>query len=234
MALRTAEQLLEVLISRDDRPLTEARLPEHRLFVSCRHYALLAASVLRKYAVPVRLRVGFATYFGSGYYVDHWVCEYRNGQGWKLLDAELDSATRAQFHAQFPAHDVPRDRFLSAAKVWQKLGTGALDASRVGVPEIGITGSWFAAASLLRDAAALLMEEMQPWDYWGPARRFVEAREVQSNWLDRLDKLARILAEEPQTFSDSQAIVDLFPWIQVRPTVLTFPRGEPVEESVSH
>jgi hypothetical protein len=127
---------------------------------------------------------------------------------------------------------VPRDCFLSAAKVWQKLRIGALGGARVGVPDIGIVGSWFAAASLLRDAAALRMEEMQPWDYWGPARQFVELREVQVSWLDPLDRLVETLAAEPQTFGESKAMLELCPRIELTPTVLTFPLSEPVEESV--
>ena len=40
--------------------------------------------------LPSRLRVGFATYFVRGFHEDHWLCEYWDGDTWRLLDAELD------------------------------------------------------------------------------------------------------------------------------------------------
>ena len=231
--LRTVQSLLRTLLGRDDCALNEARQPGDRLFATCRHYALLGASILRDKGVPTRLRVGFANYFNPGFAEDHWVCEHHDGVVWKLCDAELGAVTSEQFKILFPPHDVPRDSFLSAAAIWQRLRRGEIDEGRVGVSGIGISGAWFAASSLLRDAVALVMEEMQPWDYWGPAREFVTSRSVGPEWLDRLDQLAQSLASKPQGYDDANGVLTTYPWATLTPTVLSFPTGEPAEESIS-
>ena len=227
------QALLKTLLDRDSRPLNLVRSPENRLFVSCRHYALLGASILRSKGMPTRLGVGFANYFNPGFAEDHWVCEYREDSIWKLHDVELDTATRDQFKILFSPHNLPRDQFLSAAAAWREMRRGELDQSRIGVSAIGITGDWFAASGLLRDAAALAMEEMQPWDYWGPGRDFVAVRGVPPDWLEPLDHLAEALAREPQTLADAKSVCSTYPWAALTPTVLSFPLGEPAEQTVA-
>jgi hypothetical protein len=82
---------------------------------------------------------------------------------------------------------VPRERFLTAGRAWEKLRRGEGNPNRFGVSVLGLTGMWFVAGSLLRDFAALDMEEMLPWDYWGPARNFRPGTEISPEWLSRLD-----------------------------------------------
>ncbi len=111
--LRSVGEFLQVLIARDRRSLQIPRKSEHRLFGVCRDYALIACSILRTAGIPARLRVGFADYFTPHYLEDHWVCEYRDGHVWRLLDAELAPDIRSRYSIAFEAHDVPRQRFLS-------------------------------------------------------------------------------------------------------------------------
>lgn len=173
--LRRTEDLLALLLSRDPAPLDQPREPRRRGFVVCRHFALLAASALRaagtaanakRFGVPARLRVGFASYFKPGFGEDHWVCEFHDGARWRLLDAELDEATRARLGIAFDPADVPRTAFKSAGPAWKQLREGRLDGGALGVSAVGLRGAWFAAGSLLRDLAVLAGEEgVLPWDY---------------------------------------------------------------------
>ena len=101
--------MLDVLMARSAAPLLAKRSPEDRLFGVCRHYALMAAAILRADGVPARLRAGFATYFTRGWAEDHWVCEYHDGAAWKLLDVELGETARRQLRIEFAPHDVPRE-----------------------------------------------------------------------------------------------------------------------------
>jgi hypothetical protein len=227
-SLRTTAEMLAALLERDGRPLDQAREPGQRIVGTCRNYALLACMILRRHGVPARLRVGFAGYFTPNFWEDHWVCEYHDGD-WRLLDAELTAEIRRRLAIPFDPADVPRDRFLAAGPAWQKLRRGGYDPARFGVSVFGLSGLWFAAGGLLRDLAALGMEEMMVWDYWGPAREFRPDAEIPGDWLDRLDSLAAALASEPAGYDEVRAILAAHPWAALTPTVLSFPEGKPVE-----
>lgn len=231
--LRSVGEFLQVLIARDRRSLQIPRKSEHRLFGVCRDYALIACSILRSNGIPARLRVGFADYFTPHYLEDHWVCEYRDGHVWRLLDAELTPEVRGRYSIAFEAHDVPRVRFLSAGPAWQAARRGAVDPQHMGVHAIGIGGLWFAASSLLRDLAALTMNEMMPWDQWGPARSLGPASDIPAEWIERFDGLAKALAAEPADYKDAAAILNDHPWAGLTDTVISFPLGEPVEVVVA-
>jgi hypothetical protein len=224
-SLRSAAEIVAAILARDERPLDEAREPGKRAIGTCRNYALLACAILRQHERPARLRVGFADYFRPDFWEDHWVCEYHDGSGWRLLDAELTAEVRRRFGIGFDPADVPRDRFVSAGLAWQRLRRGERDPARFGVSVLGICGLWFVAGSLLRDLAALDKEEMMPWDCWGPARGFRPGAAIPAEWLGRLDSLADALASD----RDAASIVAAHPWAALTPTILSFPEGTPVE-----
>jgi hypothetical protein len=225
--LRTVPAMLSTIIKRSAAPLAESRPVERRLVASCQHFALLAAAILRQHGIEARLRAGFATYFTPGHFVDHWVCEYRDGAQWRLLDAELGAETREANPIGFAPTDVPRSSFVVAASMWQAIRGGASDPAKVGVPAIGITGSWFAAASLLRDAAALAKQEVQPWDYWGLARELGPGVAMSSAMLEAFDALAADLAGEPAAFEACEQLVARHNGVALTPTVVSFPVGRP-------
>ena len=87
---RYAEVMLERLKALDGRNLTEARNPIDRIVGCCRDFTVLYLTLLRNQAVPVRARVGFASYFAPGWYVDHEVAEVwdQAEQRWRLVDPE--------------------------------------------------------------------------------------------------------------------------------------------------
>ena len=231
-ALRSMPEILKAVFVRDNRPLAQARDPENRAIGTCRNYALLACAVLRQHGTPARLRVGFADYFTPDFREDHWVCEYHDGRVWRLLDAELTAEVRERSAIAFDPSDVPRDQFLAAGPAWLALRRGEHDPARFGVSAFGLTGLWFPAGSLFRDLAALCMEEMMAWDYWGPARDFRPDAPVAPEWLDRLDSLAAGGARGPAPYDDAQAILAAHPCAALTPTVLSFPEGQPVEVSL--
>ena len=132
--VRDAREILHRLVDRDARPLDAPRPIERRVVGTCRNYSLLAAAVFRRHGVPARLRVGFAVYFLSAFHEDHWVCEYADGDSWRLLDAEPgESAVARDYAIDFPPWDVPRDRFVTAGDAWGLLRVGAIDPDACGV-----------------------------------------------------------------------------------------------------
>ncbi|HEV2185675.1 MAG TPA: transglutaminase domain-containing protein [Stellaceae bacterium] len=233
-SLRSIPEILAALLAHDNRPLDRVREQSKRVIGTCRNYALLACAILRQHGTPARLRVGFADYFTPDFWEDHWVCEYHDGRDWRLLDAELTTAVRRRLAIGFDPADVPRDRLLAAGPAWLGLRRGEHKAARFGVSILGIAGPGFVAGTLARDLAALAMEEMMPWDYWGPPRNFRPGGPIPAEWLDRLDGLAAELAREPATYDDAKAILAAHPWAALTPTVLSFPEGKPVEVTLGH
>jgi hypothetical protein len=231
--LRQMSDIIDAIVRKDARPLDQARQTDRRVLGTCRTYALVACAILRQHQRPARLRVGFANYFTADFAEDHWVCEYHDGRAWRLLDAELASTVRQDYAIPFTAWDVPCERFLTAGRAWQKLRRGEGDPNRFGVSVLGLTGMWFVAASLLRDLAALDMEEMMPWDYWGPARNFRPGTEISPEWLSRLDRLANALVGLDTGSPDARCIHADHPWATLEASVLSFPLGKPVEVRIA-
>jgi hypothetical protein len=166
---RPIAQMLARIHALDDRPLTYARDPEHRMPAVCRHFTLMLTSILRTNGIPARSRCGFGAYFTPGKFEDHWVCEYWNAaqSRWILVDAQLDAIQRKALDIRFDPLDVPRDAFIIAGDAWHKCRSGRADASRFGLSYINESGLWFIAGNVVRDFASLNRAEGLPWDVWG-------------------------------------------------------------------
>jgi hypothetical protein len=167
--LRPVAALLGQMMAQDNRPLTVAREPAARLPGNCRHFTVLAVAMLRAQGTPARARCGFGTYFGTGGYEDHWVCEYwdQGAGSWKLADFQIDDVQLKLFDVGFDLMDVPRDSFLVAGDAWRMCREGRAEPDSFGLKLMNEGGAWWIAANLLRDVAALANMEMLPWDIWG-------------------------------------------------------------------
>ncbi len=227
--LRTAARLLDALVRRDERALSQHRALSDYLYGTCHDFALLATSVLREAGVPARLRVGCASYFRAGYWDDHWICEYRRGEDWAVLDAQLGPRARAGFRIGFDVSDVPAEGWRSAASIWRAIRAGTVDERVCGLTNAGIEGRWFVASAVLRDAAALTGIEALPWDYWGPGRAFRETRQVSPDWAREIDALAAALDPAPASREAAEAVLARFAWARPTPTVWSLPEGRPTE-----
>jgi hypothetical protein len=172
---RYVDDILRVLVSRDDAPLTRRRALEGRFVGTCRDFALLHCSFLRHAGIPARIRSGFADYFGDGgFHVDHVVTEYLDGErGWLLADPELaDPFVTGHWNVDFDPMDVPRDRFLVAGEAWRAIREEGADPETFGLhpPEQGpFWGERFVSGNIRLDLAALNKVEPLLWDVWGEA-----------------------------------------------------------------
>ncbi|MFG1958177.1 transglutaminase-like domain-containing protein [Nonomuraea sp. NPDC049028] len=169
---RYADDILAIIVGRNDEPLARRREPDDRFVGVCRDFALLYCSFLRHVGIPARLRSGFAAYLGpAGFHVDHMVTEYWDDErGWCLSDPQLADVMIAEpLRVDFDPLDIPRDRFLVAGRAWRMLRTGEADPRAFGLHFPGriMSGEGFVAGNLLLDIAALNKMETLLWDVWG-------------------------------------------------------------------
>jgi hypothetical protein len=226
--VRGVEAMLARIVARHPGGLDGERAPDERFFCVCAGYAQLATAIFRAHGLAARCRVGFATYFMPGHFEDHWLCEYWTDDGWRLLDAQLDDRYRAAMRLGFPPSDVPRAVFLDASTTWCRVRAGEIDPATVGLAALGIAGDWFAAHSVLRDAAALNKIELLPWETWSIGRDFGPGRSVPPAHLPALDAVAARLHGSPDGDA-AEAAYREHPWLQVPATILSFAGGEPRE-----
>ncbi len=205
---RLVSRILEVIHTRDGRPLTEARTYDNRFIGNCRDFSVLLCSMLRHQGVPARARCGFGTYFRPGWYEDHWICEYWNGKRWVGADAQIDEKQSELLGIDFDVLDIPPGKFVPAAQAWLLCRSGREDANRFGI--FDMYGLWFIRGNLLRELAALTHVEMLPWDVWG----LMEGREDKMSQadLELLDEVAEALNSDSE---DIHRIYQAKPALQV-------------------
>jgi hypothetical protein len=84
---RYARDMLARIFELADRPLTGKRAPSERIVGCCRDFTVLFLAMARQHGVPARARVGFATYFVPGWFLDHVIAEVwdTGQQRWRLI-----------------------------------------------------------------------------------------------------------------------------------------------------
>ncbi|MYT07625.1 transglutaminase domain-containing protein [Streptomyces sp. SID5470] len=188
---RYIDDILRIIVERNDAPLTVRREPGDRFVGICRDFTLLHVSLLRHVGIPARLRSGFADYFSStGFHGDHVVTEYWDEKrGWLLADAQLaDPGITANWPVDFDPMDVPRSRFLVAGEAWRAIREGGADETEFGLRLPGeepFVGERFVAGNIRLDLAALNKVETLLWDVWGEEEE-----------LERYDRVAPLVSGE--------------------------------------
>ena len=217
--LRPVSRLLDQITAEDGRPLDVAREPSARVPGNCRHFTVLTVAALRAHGIPARARCGFGGYFGTGWYEDHWVCEYWDAPAghWTLADAQIDDVQRKVFGTGLDLLDVPRDEFLVAGDAWQRCRAGLADPGKFGLSALSEAGYWWIAANLLRDVAALNNREMLPWDVWGEMLRPDEEPDQAQTAL--FDELAELTADPDAGFAELASRYQADPRLTVPTTV---------------
>ncbi|MEM7128739.1 MAG: transglutaminase-like domain-containing protein [Chloroflexota bacterium] len=159
---RTMPNMLETIIAKDDRPLTESRAYEDRMVGCCRDFALLACAILRHHGIPARLRYGFASYFVPEYWIDHVVVDTWTGERWQRFDPEV--AGLPDFKSNL--FELDEMLFVTGGRVWQMCRSEGADPDRFGLgPDVAeVRGWWMVRERLQLDVAALNKIELLCWD----------------------------------------------------------------------
>ena len=108
-----AEAILDYVFGLDPAPLGFERAAERRMVGFCYHFALLHCALLRATGTPARIRCGFADYFEARRWIDHWVVEYWDGDGWLLTDPQTGRS------------DLTSDDFQDGPSAWNQCRGGA-------------------------------------------------------------------------------------------------------------
>jgi hypothetical protein len=193
-----AEAIVDNVLSLDPAPLGVGRPAERRMVGFCYHFALLHCALLRATGIPARVRCGFAGYFEIGRWIDHWVTEYWDGDGWTLTDAQIGRS------------DLTGDDFQAGPTAWSRCRSGAARPAAYGNGELW--GWDELRGSLINDIAALNKVEVSGW-YWCD-RLQVEPLDQPHDELDAsLDALSRlaVAAESAEAINEC---FDLYPELQ--------------------
>ena len=193
-----AEAILDNVFSLDPSPLDIKRPAERRMVGFCYHFALLHCALLRATGTPARARCGFASYFEAGRWIDHWVVEYWDGDGWRLSDPQIGRS------------DLTRDDFHDGLTAWSQCRGGG------SMPDLYGNGQLWGwdelRGSLINDVAALNKVEISGW-YWCD-RIKVNPLDQPHDELDvSLDILAR-LAATAESVTTMKECFDLYPELQ--------------------
>jgi hypothetical protein len=193
-----AEAILDNIISLDPGPLGIKRPAGRRMVGFCYHFALLHCALLRATGTPARIRCGFAGYFEARRWIDHWVVEYWDGDGWLLTDPQTGRS------------DLTSDDFQDGPSAWNQCRGGASLSALYGNGELW--GWDELRGSLINDVAALNKVEVSGW-YWCD-RLKVEPLDQPHGELDTsLDVLSR-LAATAESVETIKECFDLYPELQ--------------------
>lgn len=234
---RYASDMLARLFQLADQPLTRGRAPGLRIVGCCRDFTVLFLAIARQHGVAARARVGFATYFKPGWFLDHVVAEvWDAGQRrWRLVDPELpDGHIDGSDGALVDPMDLSASQFLTGPRAWRSCRSGTADPQRFVVDpglDIPATRGWFQIRhNLIHDLASLAMNEMLLWDDWGLG--LTEGAPTPDQ-LTLLDAMAAVTCSGD---APAEAIASFYQRDEFRvpPTVTSFSpaRGAPLQVAI--
>ena len=211
LSMRTVQEKIQRILELDDQNLTVSRVADKRLMGNSRDYSTFLVAVLRQGGLPARARCGFATYFQTGRYEDHWIVEYWNqdSQRWVKVDGQVDAYQRQALSIQWDQVDMPGGMFVSGGRSWLACREGEANPDDFGVFEY--KGLDFVRGNLMRDILALNKVEPLPWDFWGYLNTPVE--ELNKSELGRFDQLAELTLDPDANFEILRSVYENDPQI---------------------
>lgn len=198
----TAPAIAAGLFRLDERGFVPDRAVEHKLVLTCRFVAVLAASIFKSQGIPCRCRAGFAPYFQPGASMDHWINQLwlEDERRWLTFDAD---GFYDGLNLPVTQYDMKREEFDWAADVWLAIRRGETDGSRfIYADGLGTNGLRAAARYLVYDLCALMNFEVS----YVFAPRFLapfvnrETDTLPPERLEKLDALARLLQAPDENF----------------------------------
>jgi len=142
----------------------------------CGHYTKLAVAIMRAKNIPARSRCGFAIYFKSDFYDDHWAVEYWDNNDWKLADGQKNRM------------DYRPGQFINGAIAWQLVRKYGFAPELFGFSE-DTRGIYYVAANLIRDASGLAKHELDYDEECELIKKTHALTEAENIMLDDVSKM---------------------------------------------
>lgn len=197
--LKTVQEVVEKIRLIKDTDLTIERKPEDKIVIICKHFSMILASILREQGMPARCRCGFATYFSNGWFEDHWICEYWNGEKWIRVDPQIDKIKSAKKQLNtIDFTNMPKDIFFPAGILWKLYRQGFVSGDYCGFShEDSERGEWYIRGNMLRDFFALNKIE---YTYQEVSKLMDRDYEPNNDELKLLDKIADLTITVDKNF----------------------------------
>jgi hypothetical protein len=199
IGLRWLADILGADQSHNSGPLDTERPMASRVQGCCRDHTLLCVGALRQHGIPARSRVGFASYFRSGWNHDHVIVDVQRDGRWVRFDSELVPGAFPFDTLDIPAGpDAP---FVTAAEAWQGHQSGRIDVETFGVDvDSPVRGEWFVRTYVVMELAHRFKDELLLWDGWG-----VMGPEADEDTNALIDELAALLVAADAGDDDAEA-----------------------------
>jgi hypothetical protein len=198
IALRYADEMLKLILSRGDATLTCDRQGTERVVGCCRDSTVLFLALARHKGIAARGRVGFASFCMPGWWLDHMVAEVwdEGERRWRLVDPQMGVSFKPKING-IPVDwlDMTEVEFLTGPQAWLAARAGQVDPERFVVSptlDIPFLRSWpYLAHNVLHDLASLDKTEMLLWDVWGMQERLLGDSVVDAD-AQTLDEISAI------------------------------------------
>ncbi len=200
------EGIIKEIDQLNNEPLHVKRKLDDQLVCTARDFSVLLCSILREKKIAARARCGFASYLGTDYYTDHWICEHwiDDEQKWRKVDCLLDKNGNKLLNTEA----LETGRFLESGVVWQMCRQGQLDAKLFGYENK--RGFGFIRSNMLRDFAALNKAEVNSWSVlWG----YKTEQDLKKKDYDELDVLSNLIIENSTSFESIRQKYEEELWI---------------------
>jgi len=201
IALRYADVMFDVLLSRGVASLTRQRPSIDKVVGCCRDSVVLFLSMARHKGIPARGRVGFASYCVSGWWLDHMVAEVWDEKEarWRMVDPQMEDSDKKEINGkEVDWLDLTEDEFLTGPKAWQAARAGSVEPDLFAVApniDVPILRAWpYLAHNTVHDLASLTKTEMLLWDMWGIQEQLMGGQ-VPDSVADTLDEISSITSK---------------------------------------
>lgn len=196
----TAPAMTAEIFRLDPRGFVSGKAAPARLAVTCRHAAVLMASICKAKGIPCRCRAGFIDFLHNGSrHGDHWINQIWNEAEQRWMNMDVDGYYNYEQRFGFSQYDLPNANYSFSPAVWLGIRNGSLDGSQyVYQDAAGTCGLQAALIYLFLDLHALMNQEV--FYSFRPKylhNRFVRLTEAE---LSEIDNLAHLMLDPDQNF----------------------------------
>ncbi len=171
-----------------------------RLAVTCRHAAVLMASVCKAKGIPCRCRAGFIDFQHNGSTCgDHWINQIWDEEERRWLNVDVSGYYEYENRFGFSQYNIPGSEFSFAAQTWLGIRSGELDGENFVYQDAkGTNGLKAVLIYLFLDFHSLMNNEI--FYSFRPKYVYRDFERIPEVQLQEIDNLARLMTEPDDNF----------------------------------